>query len=498
MKKKIFTFFIAFIFCHTICQAQLVYKDSMKVVIFPSLWTEKYRLVDTIFADSIADILALKGFKNALLKDSIISVLALGDSRVQQPTIMEPLREKLIGIFGYAGIGYYAPWDYYPRGIVSCTGTQTIIDQQNEGLWGLQGQVFRLDATNEQYNEIITNSDFTGAVKTLKIHYLATPNGGKFRLLLNGKVIDTINTKSGGNKTFISSYSYKKNNQVTKGGDTIRTEAVTFNSVILGFDFRNGKKGILFNRCGNGTATTEELWKWNSTNSVSDYFAKELKPSLIISLMGVNRADEIPPVFEASHLFSTFQLYRKYTTDFSIIMLGETGEKISDEQEDNINLAYYLTAKNYKDQIMFVNLKDIVKNWASFATIQNNAWTIGDNVHWGKNGGLLAANYIWYKMKSGDLKQQAIFPRIYSNTKNDTTFCDVAKNSNTAKGFLNLTFLDFEFPPANIIVKINGVFSNHFLTNKKPYWINKGTIIESVDINGKIEVINTIEIEIKP
>lgn len=453
--------------------------------------------------DSINSRQSYYGLRNSLMSangNQIFTVLALGDSRIEQTTIAEPLRMKFYEKYGCAGFGVFLPGDNKPLGVNTVTYEAGVTQQDNTGdaLQCFYGKADILTGTLAV--GFSTTNDSLGDVKTVDIYYYQKTGGGSFKVVIDGVDITTIST-NGTASVQKYTYTYTTATRNTQ----ILTRNVSGTCAILTFLVKNGRKGCLFHRAGNGSQTTTDFSTY--TTNQGTYWAAQLKPNLLIWYNSINDGTaNTQPLTIRNNLLVTINSYQTATgaNFFSALILGETGTRITDEYENRINSVFYnltLTSVN-RQYIDFLNTKDLFLDWNAFRFIPGFALTTSDNIHFGQRGGLVVSDEIFRRIHGlSSISNNSLFPRIYKKNTvgGGTTFDPTAVTPN--EGFIlaqSEMTLYINVNSTKVEVFVNGIGRVYSATATPFGYTLSGNVITAYDTNGTAEAIKTIEIEILP
>ena len=341
--------------------------DEAKIVVNPNskIWEYnaskqigmRWNVVDWRYKDSISSFQNFHGFRNSLMgSNNICTVLMLGDSRVEQKTVSESLRRKMRKQYGNAGIGFVVPNDYYPDGVRTTTAATlnnyTALDQSGDALYSFYGKASLISlaqSTSFGPMAIETTKDSLGETRYIDIYYLIKTSGGG----LNVKV------RNGDNGTATANQILQQVNISTTAGtfanNTVQKTTIDLGSIVqniivqftctsgavtvLPTNFRRGTAGLLFHSCGNGSSKVAEFDTWNT--NVGAYFAGQIKPNLFIFLGGVNDITNGTLTEREPNAIKTAinNLITRYAIGtgidkFSSIVIGETGTRITEQNEE--------------------------------------------------------------------------------------------------------------------------------------------------------------------
>lgn len=470
------------------------------------------------YKDSISSFQAFHGFRNSLMSAQQNQVvMCFGDSRIDQKTISESLRIKMIKQYGNGGIGFYINGDFRPTGITAANPTiqaYSYLDNTGDALYSHFGKCNTITAaqtTSFGAMFMETSNDTLGEVRYLDIYTLQKTSGGTLEIKVLDKTTSTVYLTQSISTTGTNNTPFKTTLDLGQPIKNLRIEyrCLANQVTVLPTLLRRGTPGLLLMSCGNGAQTSSDFVTYNT--NVGTYFANQIKPNLLIILLGVNDATSstAEPSTVKNNINTLINTYRLATNlndntsnnYFSAMVLGETGSRISEEYEDRFNSCFYsLQVKDgTKNYISFCNLKDMSKDWEVLNKIQSWAWTLNDNVHFGIRGGQAAADYIWHKLRFNDNTSSTLFPRIYTATSlGAVSSYNVSTNTPTYGNKLYSQEIADYAVINKVLVTANGIKRVYSATATPLSWNYSGDVITVYNASSVVEPMFTLEVQIIP
>lgn len=220
-----------------------------------------------------------------------LRVLQIGDSHTASDTFTGPLRTQMQNRFGDSGRGYlYAgtPWGSYrqadaaysmSRGWSGGVGIRGGADQFSFG-----GARIVAQRSDEWVERAPCRRCTQGRISDkVVISFLEEPEGGEFRVRVNGEVVAQVSTASNGRglNTWTA--------PLPRGENTVRIETTSPQRVTLfGISMTDSSPGITLDSVGINGAMARHFLAFNEAMSVREIAA--LEPDLLIFAFGANES----------------------------------------------------------------------------------------------------------------------------------------------------------------------------------------------------------------
>ena len=225
-------------------------------------------------------------------EDARVSILHVGDSHTASDTITGELRLLFQTRFGDAGRGYAYPGEPWRRfrqqsmryGATGEWTTENAMRSSAEPPFGMGGlRIHSNDAGATVWRETCGSCQLGTTMDSFSIHYLFTPGGGQFRLLLDGQELMVVDTDSQ-TERFAELVS-----NVSAGEHRITVEVVGDGEVhLFGIATESDSPGVLFESFGINGAQARHFIAEDAQFTIGEVAARD--PSLVIVAFGTNEA----------------------------------------------------------------------------------------------------------------------------------------------------------------------------------------------------------------
>jgi lysophospholipase L1-like esterase len=225
---------------------------------------------------------------------SIARVSFYGDSIVASDFVTATLRRKLQRRFGDAGHGFMLmanAWPgYFHNDVVrfaapGWTVSRVVGPFAKDGLYGLGGVSFRAEGPGVMSRFATTTSGAFGrSVSRFVLDYLEQPNGGRIEVKVDGKLVESVETKGEVAKSAFKKY------EVPDGAHELEARAATANVRAFGVWMERDEPGVVLDALGIQGCRVRFL------DQIDDaHFAEQLKardPQLVAFQYGMNESED--------------------------------------------------------------------------------------------------------------------------------------------------------------------------------------------------------------